>query len=52
MTDIVLMKTTDYRLTGDVETWNLALGGNDYVDMTEDDMIRLGALIDEVLSEK
>lgn len=30
MTDITLMKTNDYRLDGDTETWNLALGGNDF----------------------
>lgn len=48
---IKLLKTTDYRLASTTETWSLSLDGNDYVDLTEDDMIRLGALIDEVLNE-
>lgn len=51
MTDIVLMKTTDYRLTGDTETWNLALGNADYTRMTADDLARLRNMIDEVLDE-
>lgn len=49
---IKLLKTTDYRQTGAVEKWSLSVGGNDYVEMTEDDLVCLGALIDEVLSEK
>jgi len=52
MTNISLMKTTDYRLTGDTETWNLALGNNDYVAMTYDDLARLRNMIDKVLNEK
>jgi len=51
MTNIVLMKTTDYRLTGDIETWNLALGNNDFTRMTSDDLARLRNMIDEVLDE-
>lgn len=50
MTDIKLMKTNDYRLDGDTETWSLSLGGNDFVDMTERDLIRLRDVINEVLS--
>lgn len=50
MTDIKLMKTTDYRLDGDTETWTLSLGGNDFVDMAEPDLIRLRDVINEVLS--
>ena len=48
---IKLLKTTDYRVDSTTETWSLSLDGNDYVDLTEDDMIRLGALIDEILNE-
>lgn len=51
MTDIVLMKTTDYRLTGDTETWKLALGNADYTSMTSDDLAHLRDMIDEVLNE-
>ncbi len=50
MTEIVLMKTTDYRLTGDTETWNLALGNSDYVRMTDDDLVRLRNMINEILN--
>lgn len=51
MTDIALMKTNDYRLDGDTETWNLALGGNDFSTMDNDDLARLRDMIDEVLNE-
>ncbi len=42
MTDITLMKTNDYRLDGDTETWNLALGGNDFSTMDNDDLAVCG----------
>lgn len=51
MTDITLMKTNDNRLDGDTETWNLALGGNDFSTMDNDDLARLRDMIDEVLNE-
>lgn len=51
MTNIVLMKTTDYRLTSTTETWSLAVGNNDYVCMTADDLTRLRDMIDEVLHD-
>ena len=51
MTDIILMKTTSYRPIGDTETWNIALGGNEYTSMTADDLERLRDMIDEVLNE-
>lgn len=50
MTDIILMKTNDYRLDGDTETWSISLGGNDFVNMVEQDLIRLRDVINEVLS--
>lgn len=50
MTDIKLMKTNDYRLDGDTETWSLSLGGNDFINMAEPDLIRLRDVINEVLS--
>lgn len=52
MTEIVLMKTTDYRPTGDTETWNLAIGNAEYVRMTTGDLVRLRNMIDEVLNEE
>ena len=52
MTDIILQKTTDYRPSHDTEAWMLSLGGNDFATMTEEDLIRLGAMIDEILSEE
>ncbi len=51
MTDIALMKTTSYRPTGDTETWNIALGGNDYTPMTINDLTRMRDMINEVLNE-
>ena len=50
MTDTKLMKTNDYRLHGDTEKWSISLGGDDFVDMDERDLIRLRDMINEVLS--
>ena len=50
MTDIKLMKTNDYRLHADTEKWSISLGGDDFVDMDERDLIRLRDMINEVLS--
>lgn len=52
MVDIKMLKTTDYRLSDDVERWCLSLGGLDYVNMTKEDFIRLRDLIDEVLTDQ
>lgn len=52
MTEIVLMKTTDYRPSGDTETWNIALANQEHIRMTINDLARLQDMINEVLNEE
>ena len=52
MKKFIILKTTTCTLAGDSECWSLAVGCQDFEDVSLDDLRTLRELIDEVIAQE